>query len=32
MMANSSIQTDSQKITVTLPKVLLGRLRAHVPA
>jgi len=31
-MANISIQTDSQKITVTLPKALLARLREHVPA
>jgi len=32
MMASTSIQTDSQKITVSLPKALLGRLREHVPA
>ena len=32
MMANSSIRTDSEKVTVTLPKALLARLREHVPA
>jgi metal-responsive CopG/Arc/MetJ family transcriptional regulator len=31
-MANISIQHDSQKITVTLPRDLLARLREHVPA
>ena len=31
-MVNTPIQTDSQKITVTLPKALLTRLREHVPA
>jgi Arc/MetJ-type ribon-helix-helix transcriptional regulator len=31
-MANVPIQQDSQKITVTLPKTLLARLREHVPA
>ena len=31
-MANTSIQTDPQKITVTLPQAVLARLRAHVPA
>jgi hypothetical protein len=31
-MANISIQSDSQKITVTLPRALLTRLREHVPA
>jgi Arc/MetJ-type ribon-helix-helix transcriptional regulator len=31
-MANTPIQTDSQKITVTLPTALLVRLREHVPA
>jgi metal-responsive CopG/Arc/MetJ family transcriptional regulator len=31
-MANLSIQGDSQKITVTLPRALLARLREHVPA
>ena len=31
-MANTSIQGDSQKITVTLPRALLARLREHVPA
>ena len=31
-MVNTPIQTDSQKITVTLPKALLIRLREHVPA
>ncbi|MCU0500181.1 MAG: hypothetical protein MUC51_00180 [Anaerolineae bacterium] len=31
-MVNIPIQTDSQKITVTLPTALLIRLREHVPA
>ena len=31
-MVNTPIQADSQKITVTLPTVLLTRLREHVPA
>jgi Arc/MetJ-type ribon-helix-helix transcriptional regulator len=31
-MANPSIRGDVEKITVTLPKVLLARLREHVPA
>jgi Arc/MetJ-type ribon-helix-helix transcriptional regulator len=31
-MVNTPIQADSQKITVTLPKALLTRLREHVPA
>jgi hypothetical protein len=31
-MAKTPIQTDSQKITVTLPTALLTRLREHVPA
>ena len=30
-MVNTSIHTDLQKITVTLPQALLVRLRAHVP-
>ena len=31
-MTDLSVQEDSQKITVTLPKMLLARLREHVPA
>jgi len=31
-MATRSIQQDTQKITVTLPRALLARLREHVPA
>lgn len=28
----NTLQTDLQKITVTLPQTILTRLRAHVPA
>lgn len=31
-MMNTSMQTDLQKITVTLPQAVLTRLRAYVPA
>ena len=31
-MANASVRTDPQKITVTLPREVLARLQAHVPA
>ncbi len=31
-MANLSVHGDVEKITVTLPKALLARLREHVPA
>ena len=32
MIANNSIPTNLQKITVMLPEALLARLREHVPA
>jgi hypothetical protein len=32
MASTSSIWQDSEKITVTLPKSVLARLREHVPA
>ena len=31
MMSNPPIQPDSEKITLTLPRALLTRLREHVP-
>jgi metal-responsive CopG/Arc/MetJ family transcriptional regulator len=31
-MVSSSVQTETEKVTVVLPKALLARLREHVPA